>query len=479
MTITDLLTIMPFLVLAATIVIVMLVIAFYRCHYLTVVLTTIGIAASLAALTISAQMAPRQVTPLLILDYYAIFYMGLILFTGLLITLLSYGYLERHEGTEHEEFYLLLLIATLGAAVLVASSHFASLFLGLETLSVSLYSMLAFLRRSEQGTEAGIKYLVLASVSASFLLLGMAFVYAVLGTMSFAKIAAGTAAGNAHSMLLLSGVALIIVGLGFKLGLVPFHIWTSDVYQGAPAPVTAFVATVSKGSVFALLLRYFSGVDMHAHVPLFMVFTLISVVSMFVGNLLALLQDNIKRILAYSSIAHMGYLLVAFQASGPLAVTAITFYLVAYFVTSLGAFGIITVLCRYERDADTLDDYRGLAWKRPWLAGVFTAMLLSLAGIPLTAGFIGKFYLLSAGISSALWLQVIVLAISSAIGLFYYLRIIAALYASPSSPESHEVLQVPLAGGAALALLTLTLVWLGVYPVQVLQLIQKIILSLT
>ena len=191
----------------------------------------------------------------------------------------------------------------------------------------------------------------------------------------------------------LVGVGLIIVGFSFKLALVPFHLWTPDVYQGAPAPVTAFVATVSKGAMFALLVRYFSVVDLRSHHALVIVFTLLAIASMVVGNLLALLQHNVKRLLAYSSIAHLGYLLVAFLASSVLATTAVTFYLVAYFVTTLGAFGVVTVLSTGEREAESLDDYRGLVVRRPWLAALFTAMLLSLAGIPLTAGFVGKFYL--------------------------------------------------------------------------------------
>jgi NADH-quinone oxidoreductase subunit N len=250
--------------------------------------------------------------------------------------------------------------------------------------------------------------------------------------------------------------------------------WTPDVYEGAPAPATAFVATVSKGGMFALLLRLFTQLDVHASSALLLVFGLMAVASMFVGNLLALLQSNIKRILAYSSIAHLGYLLVAFLASGGLATTAVTFYLVAYFVTTLGAFGTVTVLSVRERDADRLDEYRGLFWRRPWLAGIFTAMLLSLAGIPLTAGFVGKFYLVAAGVGSTLWPLVIILVVTSTIGLFYYLRIIFAMYGHPpqAAEPSIAASSLPLAGSLVLAALTLVLVWLGVYPAPLIELIQ-------
>jgi len=218
----------------------------------------------------------------------------------------------------------------------------------------------------------------------------------------------------------------------------------------------------------------FTPLDIHAYSPLFVVFALIAIASMLVGNLLALLQNNVKHILAYSSIAHLGYLLVAFLAGGSLAVTAVTFYVVAYFVTMLVALGTVSVLSGRGRDADRIADYRGLFWRRPWLAGLFTSTLLSLAGIPLTAGFVGKFYLVATGVGSALWSLVIILVVISAVGLFYYLRLVAAMYMQP--PQEAEVSVVAsslsLAGGLVLAALTLMLVWLGVYPAPFIDMIQ-------
>jgi NADH-quinone oxidoreductase subunit N len=305
----------------------------------------------------------------------------------------------------------------------------------------------------------------------------MALIYAELGTMELGQIVSRGAEMGTHTILVPAGLAMIIVGAGFKLSVVPFHFWTPDVYEGAPAPVTAFVATVSKGSMFALLLRYFTRIDIHAYGSLFLLFAIISLSSMVVGNLLALLQNNVKRILAYSSIAHLGYLLVALQASGPMAVTAVAYYLVSYFVTTLGAFGIITVLSGAEREADTLDDYRGLALQRPWLAGVFTAMVLSLAGIPLTAGFVGKFYVVAAGVGSALWLLIVGLVINSAIGLFYYLRIITVMFMPTQKMEvrkSHPAgTKLSVAGTVILALLTVMLLLLGIYPASLLEVIRR------
>lgn len=477
MTITDLTAILPLIIIAAASVAVMLVVAFYRNHRLTAILTLVGLALAAASLPVISSLAPRQVTPLLIIDSYALFYMGLVFLAAIAVATISYSYLELHDG-HHEEFYLLLLLATLGTAVLAASTHFAAFFLGIEILSVSLYALAAYLRHSDRSIEAGVKYLILAAVSSAFILFGMALVYAETGSMEFAQIAVRATGAGAYGLPLTVGLGLIIVGLGFKLAVVPFHLWTPDVYEGAPAPVTAFIATVSKGAVFALLMRYFSRVDIHANQSLFVIFTLIAAASMFAGNLLALLQKNVKRLLAYSSISHLGYLLVTLLASGVHAVSAAAFYLTAYFVTTLGAFGVVTVLSNKDRDADSMEDYEGLAWRRPWLAGVFTAMLLSLAGIPLTAGFVGKFYVVAAGAGSTLWLLLAVLVINSVIGLYYYLRIIVALYSRPAQ-EAPAVSPLSRTGSIALTALTLLLVWLGVYPAPMIELIQKMAQSLT
>ncbi|MEK6699024.1 MAG: NADH-quinone oxidoreductase subunit N [Nitrospirota bacterium] len=463
----------PYIVVAATSVIVMLVISVRRNHAAVFLLTLSGLAVATALLFLPYLSAPAMVTKLVLIDRYALFYTGLIFAATFIVAALSYPYLELRDG-DHEEFYVLLLIAALGASVLTASVHFASLFLGLETLTVSLYALTAYLRSSDRSIEAGVKYLILAAVSSAFILFGMALVYAELGTMEFAAIAERAAGAEVHGLPLTAGFAMIIIGLGFKLAVVPFHMWTPDVYEGAPAPVTAFVATVSKGAVFALVLRLFSIIDVHGRGAEFLIFTVIAVASMFTGNLLALLQNNVKRILAYSSISHLGYLLVAFLASGSLAAAAVAFYLTAYFVTTLGAFGVVTVLSTKERDADSMDDYRGLARQRPWVAGIFTAMLFSLAGIPLTAGFVGKFYVVAAGVDSGLWLLVVILIINSAIGLFYYLRIIIALYTNPKEGgQPTPVPKLSRTGGAVLASLSLLLLWLGVYPGPLIDLIKK------
>ena len=269
---------------------------------------------------------------------------------------------------------------------------------------------------------------------------------------------------------------MIIVGVGFKLALAPFHMWTPNVYQGAPAPATAFLATVSKAAVFAVLLRYFAATGAAEAGSLRVVLTLIAILSMFTGNLLALMQASVKRILAYSSIAHSGYLLIALLAARAYAPLAASYYLLAYVVTTLGAWGVVAALSNKDGDADSLEDYRGLAWRRPWLSGALTAMLFSLAGIPLTAGFVGKFYLLTAGVAGGMWLLVIMLVINSAIGLYYYVRIIVAMYSqpSPAAAESPAATRTSPAASVALAGLLFFLVWFGVYPGPLIGLLQSL-----
>jgi len=473
-----LVSLLPLLLIAATSVVVLLAIAVRRNHAAAFALTLAGLASGFCSTFFTP---PGQATQLLLMDRYAFFFMGLLMAASFFIALLSYGYLAAREGNK-EEFYVLLLVATLGAMTLTASSHFASLFLGIEILSVALYGLIAYLRDRPLPLEAGIKYLILAGSSSAFLAFGIALVYADVGVLDFATVAqriSSTQSGSALE-LLIPGTVLILVGIGFKLALAPFHMWTPDVYEGAPAPVTAFVATVSKGGMFALLLRYFSLSGADRFPRLLLILSIIAIASMLAGNLLALFSTNVKRILAYSSIAHMGYLLVAVEVSSRLGMAAGAFYLVAYFIMILGAFGVVTLLSGRERDADRLEDYRGLFWRRPVLALVFTAMLLSLAGIPLTAGFMAKFYLVAAGANSHAWLLILVLVVTSTIGLFYYLRVVAALFHQPVSEGlAHEPLprRTP-AVSVLLAVLTALLIWFGIFPSPMLHLIRSAIGSI-
>ncbi len=475
----ELRSLVPFILLSASPVVMMVVIAVGRHHKLTVGLALVGLGATLASLPALASAPPQSPAGLLLVNRFTLFIVGLLVAACAAVALLAYSYLEaRHE--QREEFYLLLLVATLGAAVLAASLNFISFFLGLEILTIALYALIAYPRQDRRNLEAGAKYLVLGATASAVLLFGLALLYAASGTMNFAEMTrAASAAPSAVKSWVLAGLSLVIAGAGFKLALVPFHLWAPDIYEGAPAPTAALVATISKGSLVAWLLRFVAYADLRASTAFFAVLSAIAIVSMFAGNLLALFQNNVKRLLAYSSISHLGYMLVALLASGNLAATAVSFYLVAYFVTNLGAFGVITLLSGAEREAERFDDYTGLFWRRPWVAGVLTAMLLSLAGIPLTAGFVGKFFLILAGANAALWLLVLSLVFSSVIGLFYYLRLLVTMYLPPAQTTTQPArLARPLASGIVLGCLLLLLVWLGVFPDTLISLINSAVASL-
>ena len=467
------LKLLPGILLVTASLIAITSIALKRNHKLIYTVTALSLLGVFYYLMTYATNKSFVVEPLFIIDGFATFITGLIILGTLAIVMISYAYFEQREERK-EEYYILLILATLGAAMLVISKHFVSLFLGLELLSVALYGMIAYLRKRERSDEAGIKYLILAALASAFMLFGMALVYTTTGTMDFTGIAAYMSATNEIPGLMLAGIGLLIVGIGFKLGVVPFHMWTPDVYEGAPAPVTAFIATISKGGMVVLLVRFFTQVNGYKYPALVTTFTLISIASMFIGNFLALKQDNVKRVLAYSSIAHLGYLLVAFLAGGPLGVEAISFYLVAYFVTSIGAFGIIAILSDEDRDAERMDDYKGLFWKRPLIAAAFTAMLLSLAGIPLTVGFLGKFYLIVAGVNMQQWFLVVLLALNSVIGLYYYIKIIAVMFDKPTGTEA-PALHPRLYWGNLMTvfILTVLLIWFGVYPEGLIGLIRE------
>lgn len=485
-----LLAVSPFIVLGGTAVVTMLISTFWSSHLAVLSLTMAGIAGSLVAVAFVAASNDRRATLLFRMDDYALFFVGLLVVTAGLVALISYGYLKRTER-DRAEYYVLTLLATLGAATLVASTHFASFFLGLEVLSVALYGLIAYPARRPGAVEAGLKYLVLAATTAAFLVLGMALVYAVTGTLTLGTLATFAAGvSGLQKGLYTTGLVLIFTGVGFKLAVVPFHMWTPDVYQGASAPVAALVATVSKGALFALLLRYATQVDLAGGRPFFLVLTVAAFASMAVGNLLALTQQNVKRLLAYSSISHLGYLLVALLAGGALARMAVAFYLVAYSLTMVAAFGVVAALSEKDREPESLEDYRGLGRRRPWLAGVFTVALLSLAGIPITAGFIGKFLLVDAGAGASRWALVVVLVLTSTIGLFYYLRVIVIMYGRPApEPASHttQVQGGPVALSAAspigaltaavLGFLLLALLFLGLYPRLLLDVIERIAAS--
>ncbi len=475
----DLLSIVPLFILTSAAILILFSIAIKRNHKVIYVITALSLLADFIFLVTVDTPAKGIIEPLFIFDGFGKFSFGLILITALALTMLSYAYFEQREERK-EEYYILLILATLGAGTLVISKHFVSLFLGLEILSVSLYSMVAYLRKRERSDEAGIKYLIMAAFSSAFMLFGMALIYYTTGSMEFGAIASYLAPFSELPLMMIAGLGFFLIGIGFKLGVVPFHMWTADVYEGAPLPVTSFIATVSKGGIVVLLVRFFLQINGHQYNSIVVIFSVVAVASMFIGNLLALQQQNIKRILAYSSISHMGYILVAFLAGGSLGVEAVAFYLVAYFITTVGAFGILTTLSDSHRDAELFDDVKGLFWRRPWTAAIFSAMLLSLAGVPLTAGFVGEFYIVAAGVQGNAWLLVFILVINSAIGLFYYIRIISIMSEKQEAIERSVVTLKPsvyLISGVTMAALIIALFWVGIFPDRLMTLIRFLIFN--
>ncbi|PTQ91349.1 NADH-quinone oxidoreductase subunit NuoN [Agitococcus lubricus] len=486
------LPLLPILILCTTTVILMLAISFVRHHWWNATISVVGLnlalvstvllglakPAGLAAIVSQLgipQFAPAPVMSLLVVDAYAYFYMTLILVAALACTTLTHAFLERYQ-INREEMYLLLLMATTGALVLVCSRHMTSFFIGLELMSVPVYGMVAYTYHRSRSLESGVKYLVLSATASAFMLFGMALIYAQTGTLAFSGVSEQLAGGAKMGTLASFGVGMIIIALCFKLSLAPFHLWTPDVYQGSPAPVGAFLATISKIAVFAVMIRFLVETPFEYTLPLREVFTIVAVLSIVVGNLLALRQNNLKRLLGYSSIAHFGYLLVAIASGGATALETTHVYLLTYVLTSLGAFGVVTLMSSAEKDedADSLQHYRGLFWRRPYLTAVMTVMMLSLAGIPLTAGFMGKFYVVLTGVNTGSWGLLTAVVLGSAIGLYYYLRVMVTLYMASSNMPKHDADSHwgERAGGLMVLGVAGLVLFIGIYPQPALEFVR-------
>ncbi len=471
MTEKDFLSLTPFLIIAIAPVVIMLVISIIRNYRVVFWFSVLAFLAAFVSIFFILPSIPRSIGSLIIVDDYGLFFLGILLIAALLVTFISYEYIKQLEGVR-EEYYIIIFTSTLGAALLAIANDFVIFFLGIETLSISLYILIAFNKSKSNSIEAGIKYLILASVSSAFLLFGMALIYLASGTMQFTAIVKAFGEGIQLSPLIISGFGMMMVGIGFKLALVPFHMWTPDVYQGAPAPVSAFVATVSKGAVMAVLIRFFyslKGFDNHY---LFVAISAIAILSMFFGNILAIRQKNLKRLLGYSSIANMGYLIIILLVGTNRGIHASIFYLISYIITTIGAFGVISLLSSDKYEAENIEDYKGLFWRNPWIAIVLTLSLLSLAGIPLTSGFIAKFYIIFEGMKAGLLILIISLLINSVIGLYYYLRVITALFSSVGDTKLPELTPW---GNVTLGIIAISILVLGIYPGWLIDIIVRVV----
>lgn len=443
-------SLLPVLIVAFGIVLSLLLIAWRRSQKLILIFTlSIFSLALLASVSLFIDLANTvQVTTLAKVDSYGNFAFMLVLVASIAVSVLSSMWLT-HTTEVHDEFFVLLQLVALGAGILVISDHYASLFLGFELLSIALVGLVGYSRDSEFSVETSFKYLVLSACASSFMLLGIAFIYSYSGTLSFTAEQVMFDNMNDISILVRNhgysdvlfyrvGFLLFMVGIAFKLSLAPFHLWTPDVYQGAPTPVTLLLATVSKVAIFIVLMKcWFSQIifvdTKSSDENMLYLMSIFAIASMLIGNALALKQQNIKRLIAYSSIAHMGYLLIVLIVISPqsvmLAWQSALFYLSAYVLATISIFMTLQLTQHnYKKTELNVEDWQGMFWQNRPLALLIIIAILSLAGIPLTMGFIGKFYLLNVAVQARQWWLISALIVGSGIGLFYYLRIIFVLF---------------------------------------------------
>jgi len=456
----DLRAVLPEIIVASAAMAVLLwdVLVGHRGQRALAPLTILGLVAASAAL-VRVGIRPPAFGGMYVRDAATQVLQMIALLAAVLATVLSLDYLRRF-GLERGEYYALMLSACLGAMVMAASADLIVLFLGLETLSIPLYVLAAFRRGNVRSQEAGMKYFLLGSFSTAFFLYGVALLYGASGSTGLAALGRAAAAGL--TPMLGIGIALLTIGLAFKAALVPFHAWAPDVYEGAPLPVTAYMAVIAKVGAFAAVLRAFPlGLGALAE-QWTVLLAALSIATMILGNLVALMQRSMKRLLAYSSIAHAGYLLIGMAAGTPDGAWAMTFYLVVYLFMTLGAFAVVLLLERAGEEADQIEDYVGLGARAPWLAAAMAVFMISLAGLPPTAGFIGKFYLFNAALSAGQPAVALVAALTTVVSVYYYLRVPYLMFTGKDQ-VGVRVLPAP---GVRFAIITaaVVVILLGVLP---------------
>src|SRR5574341_1004839 len=439
--------ILPLLVLTIWACLLLLVDLFIKNKGITAVLAALGLAVCLVITLSQIGLTETSFNNMVMLDGFSTFVNAMLLLSGLFGVALAYGYVKR-VGIERGEYYTLLLFSVAGMMLMAQASDLIIVFLALEMLSIPLYVLAAFARPKADSEEAGLKYFLLGAFSTSFVVYGIALVFGGACSVSpetcstsLKAIVTAASSGTSNLPLLTIGSALILVGLGFKVAAVPFHMWTPDVYQGAPSAVTAFMAAGAKIAGFAALLRVFTLAFPSLASDLTPILAVISALTMIVGNVLAIAQTNIKRLLAYSSIAHAGYVLMAFVPYGQQSVVATSvaaglFYLVSYALTNFGAWAVVIALEKAEGKGLEIVEYGGLGRKYPALAAAMAVFMLSLTGIPPTLGFVGKFYLFRAAISGQFYLLAVIGVLTSLISAYYYLRVVVTMYMREGEPET-------------------------------------------
>ncbi len=439
MTSSDLLSILPLIVLVVWASLLLLVDLFLKRKGVTAFLAALGLALTAGLTLAQAGEEASAFGGMIAVDGFATFLNVLFLLSGLLGIAVAYGYLKR-MGIERGEYYSLLLFSTAGMMLMAHAADLIVVFLALELLSLPLYVLAAFARPRLDSEEAGLKYFLLGAFATGFVVYGVTLVYGATGSTSLAGIVAAAASGTS-GLLLTIGAALLLVGFGFKVAAVPFHMWTPDVYHGAPTPVTAFMAVGAKAAGFAALLRLFVTAFPSLGADLTPVVWALAALTMLVGNVVAIAQTNIKRMLAYSSIAHAGYILMAFVAFGNAAtqadaVASALFYLVTYALTSYGAWAAVIALEKQNGQGLDISDFAGLGRRRPLLAAAMTVFMLSLTGMPPTLGLVGKFYLFRTVIEAGQVGLAVIGVLTSLISAYYYLRVVVVMYMREGAPET-------------------------------------------
>ena len=423
----------------------------------------VGAAAGLGATWFMAQAPGLAFWNMIRVDGFSVFFHALVIAIAGVVILSSYEYMAV-QRIRAGEYYALILFGTVGVALMSSAVELVLIFIALEISSISSYVLAGFRRHEAASAESSLKYFLLGSFATAFFLYGVAMMFGATGSTNIDLIAQALQAGPIP-LLAFVAVALMFVGLGFKVAAAPFHIWTPDVYEGAPAPIVGFMSTAPKAAAFAVLLRVVFVINVHA---IFWVIWIAAALSMTLGNVGAFVQDNVKRLLAYSSIAHAGYVLVAFAAAPELGTSAVMFYTAAYAAMNLGAFAVVSHFANAGERYVTLEDYEGLGRSSPLLAATLTIFLLSLIGIPMTGGFFAKFYVFSAAVKANLIWLTIIGVLNSGVGAYYYLRIIVMMYMRESRKEV-PVTPAPLALRVALAVCLVATLYLGLFPGRVLQ----------
>ena len=411
----------------------------------------------------------------LALDSYALFFNGIFCLAGVLTVLMSGSYLDLTK-IRQGEYYALLLFAAVGMVLMAAATDLITIFLGLETMSIAVYVLAGIWHQRLASNEAALKYFLLGAFASGFLLYGMALIYGVTGSLQLAVIAEQVAA-QGSSTLLLVGMGLLLVGFGFKVAAAPFHVWTPDVYEGSPTTITAFMAVGVKAAAFAAFARVFLYALAAVHAEWQGVVWVIAVLTMTVGNLTALVQTNIKRMLAYSSVAHAGYVLVAMVAGKELGGGAMLYYLVAYGFMNLGAFGVVLSLNRQDQPNEELRDYAGLGFRYPALGMAMAIFMLSLTGVPPLVGFTGKFYVFSAAVEAGYIGLAIIGVLNSAVSAYYYIRVIVTMYMEEGD-AGFEIAALRPALSAAIIIAAAGTVLLGIFPSASISIARESFLSL-